>query len=309
MIKNFTYLVLKMKDLPNHSCHYLHISETDEKWGLVCTTAGMQDVPAGSIYPIDKHPENYSFKFEGRILYEYQLVYIVEGEGVFKSASCEETHITAGTIILLFPGEWHYYAPIKDVGWKEYWVGFKGPIPDKLKEGGFFTPENPIMAIGYSASIESCYTEIIATAYKEQSGFQILISSIVMHILGSIYYKSMALMYREDTAVSIINSAREYMRNNIDKDISITEVIDKMCVGYSWFRHKFKEYVGSSPSQYLLMLKFNKAKDMLASDTAIKDIAYSLGFESISQFSNFFKRYAGESPRQYRQKRFSKFMI
>ncbi len=284
------------------ACHYMHVSESDEKWGLFCTTAGMQDVPEGSVYPIDTHPDEYNFKSSGRILYEYQLVYIVSGKGVFQSASCPLTEISGGTMILLFPGEWHNYAPLKETGWKEYWVGFNGPIADNIIKNGFFTPESPVLSIGYSVGIENCYNEIIRTADKELHGFQLLISSIVIHILGSAYYKNASLIYQEDRAVNIINQAKEIMRENIDNDISVNDVCDRLCVGYSWFRHKFKEHVGSSPMQYLLLLKFKRAKDLLSTKMSIKDVAYSLGFDNFSQFSNFFKRYAGESPRAFRNK-------
>ncbi len=290
------------KEAIKHACNYMHVSENDEKWGLFCTTAGMQDVPENSIYPIEVHPDEYNLKFSGRVLNEYQLVYIVSGKGIFKSASCPLTEVSEGMMIILFPGEWHYYAPLKETGWKEYWVGFRGPIADNIKKAGFFSPQKPILHIGYSAGIENCYNEIIRMAEEERHGFQLLISGIVMHILGSTYYKNSSLIYKEDRAVSIINQAKEIMIQNIDKDISINEVCDKLCVGYSWFRHKFKEHVGSSPMQYLLLLKFKRAKDLLSTQMSIKDVAYTLGFDNFSQFSNFFKRYAGESPRDYRNK-------
>lgn len=284
-----------------HISNYMHISETDEKWGLVCTTAGMQDVPPESKYPLDAHPDDYNFKHRGRVLQEYQLVYIVSGNGIFKSASRNDIPISAGMMIMLFPGEWHYYAPLKEVGWKEYWVGFKGPIVDNLIKSSFFSIENPVLKIGYSAGIESCYEEIIRTAREEAAGFQMLLSGIVVHILGSVYYKNTSLQYQEDPSISIINSAREIMRDNIEGNLSVKEIADRFYVSYSWFRHKFKEYVGSSPTQYMLQLKYNHAKELLAMNRPISEIAYSLGFDNISQFSNFFKRYAGVSPRLYRQ--------
>lgn len=36
----------------------------------------------------------------------------------------------AGTVISLFPGEWHSYHPDDETGWDEYWVGFKGAYID-----------------------------------------------------------------------------------------------------------------------------------------------------------------------------------
>ena len=91
---------------------YLRVNARDEEWGIVITTVGYQYVSPNHAYPLSKHPDNYNFKNEGkRTLNEYQLVYITRGEGYFSSRSCPKTHIEAGTMLLLFPGEWHKYYP------------------------------------------------------------------------------------------------------------------------------------------------------------------------------------------------------
>ena len=105
---------------------YLRVNARDEEWGIVITTVGYQYVSPNHAYPLSKHPDNYNFKNEGkRTLNEYQLVYITRGEGYFSSRSCPKTHIEAGTMLLLFPGEWHKYYPDARTGWDEHWVGFR----------------------------------------------------------------------------------------------------------------------------------------------------------------------------------------
>lgn len=78
--------------------------------GMMVTTVGYQSIPPHSIYPVrQQHPLTYSFNPEkGRILTEYQLVYISEGCGFFESQSFKRKKIKAGTMILLFPGEVAY---------------------------------------------------------------------------------------------------------------------------------------------------------------------------------------------------------
>lgn len=61
---------------------YLTIGDKDEKWGVVVTTIGYQFIPPGTKYPLSAHPDKYSFMPRGgRILNEYQLVYITKGSG------------------------------------------------------------------------------------------------------------------------------------------------------------------------------------------------------------------------------------
>ena len=134
-----------MEPLPGCNIKYLNISRNDEAWGLVVTTAGYQAVAAHSSYPQAQHPESHIFApGKGRVLKEYQLVYISRGEGYFESRSGRRQRIRAGTMILLFPGEWHTYEPDRATGWFEHWVGFRGGSVDAQVANGFFSPRNPI---------------------------------------------------------------------------------------------------------------------------------------------------------------------
>ena len=122
-----------MDDRPLSILHYLPVSPRDEQWGIVCTTAGHQHVPPGTPYPVSEHPEHYLFyKGSGRTLDEYQLVYITAGRGRFESASCPSQTVEAGTMLLLFPNEWHSYSPDPGTGWTEWWVGFRGANIDNI---------------------------------------------------------------------------------------------------------------------------------------------------------------------------------
>ncbi len=292
-----------MSNTPQNKSLYLPITENDKKWGIVCTTAGYQFVPPHTQYPIGAHPDLYNSIKKGRTLDEYQMVYITKGSGTFRSTHCKRTKISAGTVILLFPGEWHTYEPNPETGWDEFWVGFQGANITRRVEEGFFTPHKPIFNIGYSAGIESCYQEIIREAESEHTGFQVLLSSIVLHILGSIVFKVNNLQYGNAHLVDKIKEARSIMRNNLSSNPSSEEIADQLNLGYTWFRRAFKEYVGISPNQYQLLLKFNRAKELLTTTSDnISEIAYQLGFENVSQFSSFFSKREGISARDYRQK-------
>ncbi len=66
----------------------------------------------------------------------------------------------------------------------------------------------------------------------------------------------------------------------------------------------FKEEYGITPSQYMNDLRYEEAqKLLLQSNSEIIDIAYSIGFGSLSTFYKFFKERAGISPAAYRNKK------
>jgi len=54
----------------------------DQKYGLWVNTVGFQSIQPNSPYPLKDHPTGYFFNAQkGRILREYQLVYITKGRG------------------------------------------------------------------------------------------------------------------------------------------------------------------------------------------------------------------------------------
>lgn len=293
-----------MTEKRNDNLRYLSINATDEEWGIVVTTVGYQFIPPKGNYPLSKHPDNYNFKPQsGRILNEYQLVYITKGCGYFSSQSCKKSKIKAGTMILLFPGEWHSYYPDPEEGWDEYWVGFRGLHIDKRVEKRFFTKEEPLLQIGISATIVGLYEDILKFSAQEKSGYQQIISSIVLHILGSVYYKEKNNSFTNTYVVDKINEARILMKENIEQPYSPEEIAEKLGLGYSWFRRMFKEYTGISPAQYQLQQKLLKAKELLTSTNKnISEIAYELNFENAGQFSTFFRKKEGVTPSEFRER-------
>ena len=283
---------------------YLPVSTEDEDWGLTVLNAGCTGIPPGAGYPYDRHPSHHYFDWAGgRVLHEYQVIYITKGEGSFESESAGAQKIKAGTIILLFPGERHRYRPDSATGWDEYWVGFSGDIAGRLLEKKFFGPRSPVLAVGFREDLLNIFLEIIGRAKEEKAGYQPLIAGAVLHILGHIYSLSRQDQFGGQEIDPIVDKARLLFRSNIDRDISPREVAEELQIGYSRFRKIFKEYTGLAPRQFQIQLKIHRAKEMLGDPAKmIKEIAYELNFESIFYFSKLFKEKTGMTPKQFRNK-------
>jgi AraC-like DNA-binding protein len=263
------------------------------------------------VYPSRSIPSHRYFDTtKGRKLAEYQVFYVARGEGVFESSSCKEQVVKEGSIIILFPGEWHRFRPNSDIGWDEFWIGFNGDIMDNLVDKYFFSRQSPILEIGVQEAIFNLYQEIIDRIREEKSGYQPLVSGILLNLLGQIHsITKEQSTAQENISEAIINKARFILRANLDTNMEMEKVAEELNVSYAWFRKAFKMYTGMAPNQYLLKLKIEQAKLLTADHSkSIKEIAYCLNFESAEYFSKFFKEKTGMSPEQYRKSTIKKSM-
>lgn len=284
---------------------YLPVSQQDENWGLHVLDAGCSRILPGQQYPSPDHPSHHYFNWAGgRVMREYQLVYITKGSGYFESTHCKEKKIIEGTVFMLFPDEWHRFKPDPETGWDEFWVGFEGSIIKDIIQNHFFSPPDPVLSIGMQDSILGIFTAIIDATKKEKAGYQPYISGAVLHLVGNVYtLVKQQSIFTDDLSEQIISKAKLLLRAGINDKISIEELAGELQVSYSWFRKTFKANTGMAPGQYLLQLRVEQAKLLLADHSrSIKSIADELNFESSFYFSSLFKTKIGVSPAQYRKK-------
>lgn len=287
-----------------HSTHknYLTINPIDQLWEFYVNSVGNQSISENEVYPPQGHPTRYLFNIQtGRILHEYQLLYITKGRGMFCSKTSGRWHIKEGTMFLLFPGEWHTYMPDQNTGWNEYWIGFNGKIIENWVKNGFFTKESPVFNIGLNEEIISLYKRAIIIAEAQEACYQQALSGIACNLISMAIYLSRNRDFSRSNIATQINNAKIAVQENINT-ITPEELAEITCMSYSKFRKIFKEYTGFAPAQYIQEIRINIAKEMLTNTSkSIKEIAFELGYENKDYFFTVFKKLTGSTPISYRK--------
>jgi len=279
---------------------YLVISKLDLEWDFTVNDVGFTVYPKNSDYPLKGHPGSHMFSWRtGRILNEYHLVLISKGEGVFECKSAGKRKINEGDAFLLFPGEWHRYKPLKKTGWTENWVGFSGKIADTLMKKSFFKKENPFVSKFNNQVVINKFQKLCQLVEEEPFGFQRTASGICIQLLAEFCNSQLGVGLIEKSPIS---RAKYIMNEKIDEEIDFKILANNLGISYSKFRSDFKRQTGLSPLQYFLLLKIEKAKNILLStNISSKQIAYDLGFESNFYFCRLFKNKTGLSPLEFRK--------
>ncbi len=282
---------------------YIIENAQDALWGLTITTVGYEKIEPGDTYPTNLHLDSHWFSPEkGRVLQEYQLLYTTEGQGTFESNRTGKAIIKPGMMFMLFPEEWHTYKPDINVGWTQYWIGFKGPNMDERVKNGFFDKDTPFFDVGLNNELVDLYMRAIDVAEHENAHFQQMLAGIVNYMLGLVYSLVRNNSLDQDQhMVDQINQARILMHENIESVMTVQEIAAAIGTGYSSFRKNFKKYTGMSPASYFQDLKLQKAKDLLRmTNLPVKEIAYRLNFQSADYFSTKFHKKTGKRPSDFR---------
>jgi len=284
-----------MQHARNAEVRYMTSTENN-LWNTKVNTIGFESISAHSSYPSTVHPQEYSFNFKrGRVLHEFQLVYITKGNGQYASQQIQQCDIQEGTVILIKPGEWHTYRPDETTGWESYWVGFSGLGAENLSS------LNQLIKIGYDEEMVGLYRKILDVSNNERPGYQQLLSGILIHLVAYLFYRANDKNWRDKQVIDKIDKARLIIREKLNTSISPEEIAASLNMSYTWFRRMFRKYTGLAPAQYIAQLKIQKAKELLSvSNKTIKEIAIDLGFESIDYFSTQFRKQTGQTPTQFR---------
>lgn len=281
---------------------YLIVNDKDKKFGLSVNTVGFQSIPPDSPYPLSEHPSGYFFNaVKGRVLREYQFLYITKGKGVLSFDNETEIPISKGLLFVIFPGQWHTYHPSIKTGWNEYYIGFEGPLVDNIVENSFISKENQVLEVGFNEELVNLFSRALEVAELDKISSQQYLSGIVLHILGLVLSVSQNKIFEVGDVVQKIEQAKIIMNENVFKNIDPEELAENLNTSYSWFRKVFKDYTGYAPAKYFQELKIRKAKQLLVGTChTVKEISFMLNYNSTEHFFSLFKKMTGYTPLEYR---------
>ena len=104
-----------------------------------------------------------------------------------------------------------------------------------------------------------------------------------------------------DLPESMISKAKKYIKQNIDQDLSRTDIAAYLHINPDYFTRIFKKEVGLSIPEFIMQERLKIAKELiLQTDMSISEIAVSVGYTNFSYFSKLFKEMFGVNPAAFK---------
>ena len=99
----------------------------------------------------------------------------------------------------------------------------------------------------------------------------------------------------------MIAKARVFIREYQAESISLHRIADTLNVSTFYFCKMFKKATGLNFTEYVSRVRVEKARNLLLNpNLRISEIAYEVGFQSLTHFNRVFKKITGQSPTDYR---------
>lgn len=97
--------------------------------------------------------------------------------------------------------------------------------------------------------------------------------------------------------------AKAFIRENLQEDIGLGDVAKAACTSTYYICKLFKRHTGLNFTEYVSRLRVERAKELLANpNLRVGEIAFEVGFQSITHFNRVFRKLMGEAPTTYRER-------
>lgn len=291
---------------------YFPVNHTAIATGFYLTGAGVERIAPRASYPLPDHPEMYQFSWKtGRVLPEYQLVFLSAGHGEFESLETGAVHVQAGAALIILPDVWHRYRPKSHTGWTVYWLSFNGQVPHFWQQAGLLTSASAVYSQATNTLPVRTLEQIVQRAVKSpQDPGSASLSSLALiagmlaatpngrPIDGSRHYPARPA----NSAGPVLQRAMEIIWNHSHRDLSVKVIAGQLGVSTRTLERSFRKAVGRTVLEELTSCRIARAQLMLRNTRLpIKRIAYAAGFSSPTHLAVVFQRTLGQTPGQIRR--------
>ena len=236
----------------------------------------------------------------------YLFHYILSGTGTLMaddSKGVTQTYsIKSMQGFMIFPNQITTYVADRQLPWEYVWLEFDGLRVKSLLDTIGLSLDKPVYHARNKNLREDMANEMLyISRHKDESPF---------HLIGHLYlFLDYLLRSAADEQLEhgsklrefYIHEALTYIEHNFQNEITIEDIAGVCGLNRTYFGKIFKEALGKTPQEFLLMYRMLKAAELLKlTSLSIGDIGLAVGYANQMHFSRAFKNNYGISPREWR---------
>ena len=158
-----------------------------------------------------------------------------------------------------------------------------------VREWGIEVPE---------AELRDSFFQTKVMGQREHDAMIKLLSIFAQHIS---MLTNQILVQQENSEPPMIVRAKQYIHEHQTEELSLGQVAKAVNTSTFYFCKMFRKVTGVNFTDYVSRVRIEKAKNLLLNpNLRVSEIAYEVGFQSLTHFNRVFKKIMGESPSEYR---------
>ncbi len=155
----------------------------------------------------------------------------------------------------------------------------------------------------YPIDIEELRKYYFSTRVISSAKYQSILTILKIFCKQLTFVSNQIVVMQENTEPRIIKRAKDFILQHQSEDLTLTKVSKAVNISEFYFCKMFKKFTGLNFTEYLCRIRIERAKQLLLNpNLRISEIAFEVGFQSLTHFNRVFKRIAGLSPSEYRNR-------
>lgn len=161
-----------------------------------------------------------------------------------------------------------------------------------------------LSAQGYDHDqIQALRTAYLKTKVISEDDLKQIVTLLAIFSLQLSNLVNQLVLAKDEEEPLVITKAKKYISERLMDRLSLDDVATAVGVSSFYFCKLFKQTTSMTFTEYVNRKRVECAKEaLLKPQTRITEVAFEVGYQSLSQFNRSFLKYAGESPTQFRKR-------
>lgn len=242
------------------------------------------------------------YSFGPSVRSHYLIHYILEGEGFYEVNGARH-YLKKHQGFLINPETPTYYQADKENPWRYIWIGFNGVKAGHYLNYANLNKENLIFECDDPA-IESIIMQMFKLNVNTPTN-ELELQSLLYLFFSKLAKNSQAIDHKQRYQVAAqgyLEQSIQFIHKYYHTPIKVSDIAIYIGVNRSYLTSIFKQKLNTSPQEFLLNYRLEKACHRLKqTNDPINEIAKSVGYNDPFAFSKIFRKVYGVSPKKYRE--------